>query len=145
MPAGGPDYYALLARGLDLCEAVADIHKALRDQAKRALEAGESLPGYALTSGRATRRWKDESDAVDALIRLGLARADLFDAPALRSPKQIEIRAKARGLKVSPELILSSPSGVSLCRAENARLPPPGRQDIVRGFAEALAAFAAER
>ena len=82
------------------------------------------------------RHWRDESDALAALIALGLVRDDIV-AETMRSPKQVEIRAKARGLKVPPEFIVSHPSGVSLVRAENARAPVPGRDEtravILRG------------
>ena len=56
------------------------------------------MPGYALSAGRAERHWYDESKAIAALQELGLARDDII-AEAMRSPKQVEIRAKARGLK----------------------------------------------
>src|SRR5262249_58084618 len=58
--------------------------------------------------------------------RLGLTRDDVV-AATMRSPKQVELRAKARGLKIPQELIASHPSGVSLTRCENARAPVPGR------------------
>jgi hypothetical protein len=58
--------------------------------------------------------------------------------------KQVEIRAKARGLKVPQELIDSRRSGVSLVRCENARAPMPGRSEIVRTFSAALTAFQKE-
>ena len=73
------------------------------------------------------------------LIKLGLVRDDVL-IETLRSPKQVEIRAKARGLKVPPDMIVSAHSGVSLVRAENAHAPVPGRA-IVRSFTEALSAF----
>jgi hypothetical protein len=138
-PATG-DYLALLAAGLDLFDAVKDIGKALHDQAKAALHAGDSVPGYAFSAGRAVRQCHDEVAAVEALAGLGLARDDVL-VEMLRSPKQVEIRAKARGLKVPNELIVSHPSGVSLVRSENARAPLPGRSEIVRSFSAALTAF----
>ena len=67
-PATG-DYLALLAAGLDLVDAVKDIGKALHDQAKQALHAGDAVPGYALSAGRAVRHWHDEVAAVEALDR----------------------------------------------------------------------------
>ena len=109
-PATG-DYLALLAAGLDLVDAVKDLGTALRDQAKQALHAGDVVPGYALSAGRAVRHWHDEAAAAVTLINLGLARDDVL-VETLRSPKQVEIRAKARGLKVPTELIVSHPSGV---------------------------------
>ena len=57
----------LLADGLDLVDAIKDIRTALHDQAKRALENGDHVPGYALSAGRAERHWRDENAAIDAL------------------------------------------------------------------------------
>ena len=59
----------LLADGLDLVDAVKDIRTALHDQAKRALQSGDLVPGYALSAGRAERHWHDENAAIAALIR----------------------------------------------------------------------------
>jgi hypothetical protein len=144
VPTPGHDgksaYLQALADGLKLVDAVKDIRVALHDQAKRALRDGDVVPGYALSAGRAERFWHDESRATAALLQLGLARDDIV-AEAMRSPKQIELRAKARGLKVPSELIASQRSGVSLVRSENARAPVPGRDDIVRSFSAALEAL----
>jgi uncharacterized protein DUF2800 len=136
-------YLQALAVGLDLVDAIKDIRTALHDQAKRALEQGDSVPGYALSAGRAERQWQDEAAAVDALIGIGLARGDLV-AETMRSPKQVELRAKARGLKIPQGLIVSHRSGVSLVRSENAHVPVPGRNEIARSFSAALEAFEGE-
>jgi len=134
-------YLQLLADGLNLVDAVKDIHTALRDQAKRALEDGDLVPGYTLSAGRATRCWrKNESTTIAALESLGLDRDDVV-AKTLHSPKQIELRAKARGLKIPQELIVSNRSGVSLVRIENAHVPVPGRGELARMLSEALEAF----
>jgi hypothetical protein len=139
-PPAKEAYLQLLADGLDLVDAVKDIGKALHDQTKAALHAGDTVPGYALSAGRAKRRWYNENAAIAALIGLGLARGDVV-AKTMRSPKQVEHRAKARGLKVPQELIASHRSGVSLVRGENARAPVPGRSEIVRSFSAALEAL----
>jgi hypothetical protein len=136
-------YLQLLADGLRLFDVVKDMGSALRDQARRALENGYIVPGYALSAGRAERQWREESAAIAALTRLGLTRDDIV-AEKMRSPKQVELRAKARGLKVPQEFIVSHRSGVSLVRSENARAPVPGRGEIVRSFSEALEAFQEE-
>jgi hypothetical protein len=133
-------YLQLLADGLNLVDAIKDIRIALHDQAKRALENGDLVPGYTLSTGRAERHWRDESAAIAALESLGLTRDDVV-AEAMRSPKQVEFRAKARGLEVPQELIGSRRSGVSLVRSENARAPVPGRSEVVRLFSAALEAF----
>jgi hypothetical protein len=133
-------YLQVLADGLGLVNAVKDLRTALHDQAKAALQNGDAVPGYALSAGRAERRWHNEDAAIGALIRLGLARGDVI-AETVHSPKQVELRAKARGLKVPAELIASRRSGVSLVRSENAHVPVPGRNEIARSFSVALEAF----
>jgi hypothetical protein len=139
-PVDKAAYLQALAVGLDLVDTIKDIRTALHDQAKRALENGDHVPGYALSAGRAERHWHDENAAIGALIRLGLARGDVF-TETVRSPKQVELRAKARGLKVPTELITSNRSGVSLVRVENAHAPMPGRVETARAFSAALEAF----
>jgi hypothetical protein len=143
VPTPGPGkeaYLQALADGLNLVDAIKDLRVALHDQAKHALQSGDVVPGYALSAGRAERHWYDESKAIAALQELGLARDDII-AEAMRSPKQVEIRAKARGLKIPAELIASRRSGVSLVRSENVRAPVPGRSELVRSFTEALEPF----
>lgn len=140
-PATDGAYLQLLADGLNLVDALKDMRAALHDQAKLALENGYAVPGYVLTAGRAERRWRDdEPTAIAALQSLGLSRDDVV-AEAMRSPKQVELRAKARGLKVPSEFIVSTRSGTSLTRVENVHAPMPGRSELVRSFAEALTAF----
>ena len=129
----------MLAAILALADAVKDIIKAAHDQAKQALHTGAVVPGYALSAGRAKRRWHDEIIA-DDLIGLGLARDDVI-AETMRSPKQVELRARARGLKVPQELIVSSRSGTSLVREENVRVPVRGRDEIAQSFSAVLQAF----
>ena len=139
-PADKAAYLQVLADGLELVDASKDLRTALHDQAKHALQNGDNVPGYALSAGRAERRWHNEDAAIGALIRLGLARGDVI-AEIIRSPKQVELRAKARGLKVPAELIASRRSGVSLVRSENVRVPAPGRNEIAQSFSAALEAF----
>jgi hypothetical protein len=142
--AAPPDraaYLQLIAKGLDLIDDVKDLRAALHDQAKAALENGDVVPGYALSAGRAERHWRDdESTTFAALQSLGLTRDDVV-AEEMRSVKQIETRAKARGLKVQQqiqELVVSTRSGTSLTRVENAHAPVRGRGELVRLFSAAL-------
>jgi hypothetical protein len=142
VPAAQPSkeaYLQLLADGLNLVDAVKDISKALHDQAKQALD-GDLVPGFALSSGRAVRTWRDEQAAIGKLIGLGLLRDDVI-AEALRSPKQVELRAKVRGIAIPSEFIVSTRSGTSLVRAENAHVPGPSRAELVRTFTSALEAL----
>jgi len=140
-PADKAAYLQALAAGLDLVDAVKDLRTALHDQAKRALENGDTVPGYALSAGRAERHWRDEIVAQVALLSLGFDHDDIIEAEVMRSPKQIELRAKARGLKIPQELIASARSGVSLVRAENVHASVLGRSETARMFSEALEAF----
>jgi hypothetical protein len=140
-PADKAAYLQALAAGLDLVDAVKDLRTALHEQAKCALESGDTVPGYALSAGRAERYWRDEIVAQVALLSLGFDHDDIIEAEVMRSPKQIELRAKARGLKIPQELIASARSGVSLVRAENVRAPVLGRSETARMFSEALKAF----
>jgi len=133
-------YLRALAAGLDLVDAIKDIRIALHDQAKRALEQGDSVPDYALSAGRAERHWRDENAAFAALQSAGFYYDDVMKAE-MRSPKQVELRARARGLEIPKELIGSRRSGVSLVRSENVRVPVLGRGELARTFSEALKAF----
>jgi hypothetical protein len=133
-------YLQALAAGLELVDAIKDLRTTLHDQAKAALAAGDQVPGFTLSEGRAVRSWQDEAAAAPALLRLGLMRDDVIEE-TLRSPAQVEKRAKARGVKVPKELISSKPSGVSLVKVENARAPVPGRGELARSFSAALEAF----
>jgi hypothetical protein len=134
----------VLAHILDLADKTKEIVKAAHDQAKQALENGDNVPGYTLSAGRQLRNWRDDKAAtVAALQAIGLTRADIVDEE-IRSPKQVELRAKARGLKIPTEFIVSSRSGVSLVRAENARAPALGRVELAQSFSEALKAFQEE-
>jgi hypothetical protein len=138
-------YLNALAAGLAVLDATKEIGTALREQAKAALENGDVVPGYTLSAGRAERHWRDDaSTTLVALESLGLTRDDVV-AEELRSPKQVELRAKARGLKVQEiqELVISRRSGTSLVRSENAHVPAgvPGRDKLVRSFAGALVSY----
>src|SRR5262249_10097205 len=82
-------YLQVLAEGLNLVDAVKNIRTALHDQAKRALENGDDVPGYALSAGRAERHWRDEIAAQVTLLSLGFDRDDIVEAEMMRSPKQL--------------------------------------------------------
>src|SRR5262249_49436656 len=133
-------YLQALATGLDLVDAVKDIRPALHEQAKAALENGDIVPGYTLSAGRAERHWLDENAALATLQSAGFYYDDVMKAE-MRSPKQVELRAKARGLEVPKDLLASRRSRGSLGRGENVRVPVLGRAELARTFSEALATF----
>jgi hypothetical protein len=139
-PADKTAYLQTLAHWLDLQSMVNASYSEVAAQAKRALDNGDEIPGYTLSAGRADRDWCNETVAAATLESLGLARGDIFAEAEMRSPKQIEIRAKARGIKIPKDLIVSSRSGTSLKRIENAHEPVCGRSELARSFTAALAA-----
>ena len=81
-----------------------------------------------------------ENAAFAALQSAGFYYDDVMKAE-MRSPKQVELRAKARGLEIPKELIGSRRSGVLLVRSENVRAPVLGRGELARRFSEALKAL----
>ena len=131
-----------LAAGLDLVDAVKDIRTALARSGQARARGRRSLPGYALSAGRAERHWRDDKPAaIAALTDLGLSSRRLI-AETMRSPKQVELRAKARGLKVPSEFIVSHSlrrlAGAA-SRTRTLRCPAGTRSCGL--FAEALTAF----
>jgi hypothetical protein len=100
-PPAKEAYLRLLASGLDLLDAVKDLRTALHDQAKRALESGDIVPGYTLSGGRAERHWRDEAEVYDALSRLGLIHNDMIEE-TLRSPRQMELSTTLADLLTPP-------------------------------------------
>jgi hypothetical protein len=128
-------------RARSICPAhtapLLDLSKFMMPAPGSASGYGDTVPGYALSTGRAERRWHNETAAIAALWRLGPDYDDII-IETMSSPKQVEVRAKARGLKVPPKFIGSRRSNVSLLRCENAYAPVPGRSEIARSFSAAL-------
>lgn len=72
---------------------------AVREFAYQAALRGEEIPGFKVVEKRATRKWKDEAAASDALA----ASPACFTEPELRSPAQVE---KVVGKKKFKSLLL---------------------------------------
>lgn len=81
-----------------------DWASAMRAQAQGMLERGESVAGFKLVERRANRKWTDEEQASTALVSLGYKPKDIYVAPELKSPAQIE-----KLLKKKPFAELMSP------------------------------------
>ena len=94
-PPSKDAYLQLLADGLDLVDAIKDIRTALHDQAKRALENGDIVPGYALSAGRAERHWRDENAAIAALRASALPATTFSPRPCARRNKSSSARKRA--------------------------------------------------
>lgn len=65
------------------------------------LDRGEEVPGWKLVPKRASRKWKDEGEVIDALTEMGLEDDSLY-VRKLVSPAQAEKALKA--IKVKPQL-----------------------------------------
>lgn len=57
---------------------------------QRELENGNEVPGWKLVRGKSKRKWLSETAVKDTFNELGIAEDDLFVAPKLKSPAQIE-------------------------------------------------------
>ena len=88
----------------------------VRDYVKDLLRQGQTVPGYKLVQGRATRKWTDEKLVVDTLP------ASVIYEHKLRSPAQAEKALKAIGADPKQILpLISETRGVSLAPAEDPR------------------------
>jgi Protein of unknown function (DUF2800) len=131
-------YGQLLASLLEARDALRPLWKAAEDQARAFLDLGYAVPGFCLSEGRASRKWRDnDADTTAALMQLGLIPDQIFEK-AMRTPAAMEKYAKTRGLKIPQELIVTGHSGTALKRIENAPHPALGTGEAVRLFAEAL-------
>ena len=92
----------LLAAGLDLVDAVKDIGKALRDQAKQALHAGDVVPGYTLSAGRAVRHWHDETAAVGDPASVSGSPATTFSSRRCARPSRSKSAPRPAASKSQP-------------------------------------------
>jgi hypothetical protein len=111
--------------------------RALRAHAHAELEAGRAMPGWKLVPKRATRRWRDEEQAVVDLQALGVPEDELI-ARKLKSPAQVEkllgsgrkheiadlVVAESGGTTLAPQTD-PRPSLLSGAAAEFAALPRP--------------------
>lgn len=99
---------------------VEDWVKGARKLLQEKLEAGDTVPGYKLVAKRATRIWSDpEKVKAWALLDAGLKESDIYTAPELISPAQVE---KLVGKKNLPaELTASVSSGYTLASESSTR------------------------
>lgn len=125
-----------LAEALRLADHAEAWAKAVREFAYAEATRGREPPGFKLVAKRATRKWVDESLVEAALQKNGLAAADIHEAPALKSPAQIEklIGKKAFG-SFEAEYVVKESTG-------NALVPVTDPRPAVRVF-DAAAEFPA--
>ena len=116
----GPEGYDpfVLAEALQRISMVEERIKALREFAYAEAMAGRVPPGHKLVAKRATRKWAD-ADKVKAI-----AAPEWYEAPALRSPAQLEklLGKKAFG-PIASEHVTQQSSGYTLVAESDARAP----------------------
>ena len=85
------------------------------------MERHEEVPGYHLARGRGSRRWHDEAEAAEKLIRLGLEVADIYPPSKLISPSQAEkLYGKKKDLA---DLIEYIPGGPCITKRSEGKDP----------------------
>lgn len=108
---------------LDRAEMVETWIRAVRAEVSHRLDCGRDVAGWKLTPKRAVRRWRADIDVVDALVAGGVADDQLFDEPALRSPRQVEKVLRKIGASTSllDALVTRESSGTTLVRSDDPR------------------------
>ena len=108
--------------------------KAVQEHAHKQATEGNMPTGFKLVDKRAMRKWKDESDAEDAiLIDLGLSLADAMVEPKLKSPAQIEaIAGKKAFAEIAAENVVKKSSGTNLVPLSDKR--PAAKADAETEF-----------
>jgi len=91
----------------------------LRALALQVLESGNPVPGYKLVQKRATRQWKDEESAKQALLK-HLSMTDVMET-YLVSPAQAEKKLKKLKLPLPDDQIISVSSGTTLAPESDPR------------------------
>ncbi|SOD41361.1 DUF2800 domain-containing protein [Nitrosovibrio sp. Nv4] len=108
---------AKLKLALDSREVVKAWLKAVDEFAYAEAEAGRTPPGYKLVAKRATRKWRNEGDAMTALQGKGVA-TSAFMETAIKSPAQLE---KLLGKGFIDELVVAESSGHTLAPESDKR------------------------
>jgi hypothetical protein len=71
----------------------------LYEDALRAAEGGDEVPGWKIGEGRRQYRWRNPDTVADALDMLGLPEDEIYDEPSVRSPAQVKKVLRKHGLK----------------------------------------------
>lgn len=84
------------------------------------LKSGAEVPGWKLVQKRATRVWSDPAKVEEwALLEAGLDKADIYTAPELKSPAQLETLVGKKAFPAS--LTVSVSSGYNLAPASSSK------------------------
>jgi hypothetical protein len=95
--------------------------KSVREFAYEQKEHGKPVPGWKLVEKRATRRWRDEAAAVQALLAYGLDEDQIYKPKALKTPPQIEKVVGKAGKDDIVDLWVAESSGHTLVPESDKR------------------------
>lgn len=113
----------VLAQKLDALDMIEDWIKAVRARAHELAEQGVEIPNYILVPKTGREKWAEDAEAKAAAIaeRAGLRAEQVFNAPKIRTPKQVrDALAKAKAdeaLREIKELSFTPENGSNLVRA----------------------------
>ena len=94
--------------------------KNVRQFAYNEHQHGRHIPAHKLVEKRATRKWKDEDEAVKVLEAAALDEDDIFQTK-LRTPAQIEKVLGKENKEVLEDLVVSESSGLTLVHETDKR------------------------
>lgn len=109
-----------LAEALELADVVETWVSSVRSFAYQEADRGRSPPGWKLVDKRATRRWRDEQQAMTLLFEYGLDDPDLFERK-MRTPAAIEKLIGKDGKELLDNLTTKESSGTTLARESDSR------------------------
>lgn len=95
--------------------------KTVREFAYGEAEHGRTPPGWKLVEKRATRKWRNESDAEDVLSEAGLLPDEIYEPPALKSPAKIEKLLGKEDRALLNDLVTKESSGYTLAPESDKR------------------------
>lgn len=113
---------AELSKTLHLLPAIKAWVKSVEEFAFNESQHGRIPPGFKLVPKRATRKWRDEDEARTYLaLELGLNDIDVFKAPSLKTPAQIEALLSKEDKKKLEDIVLKESSGSTLAPETDKR------------------------
>ena len=99
-----------LASAMDLLPMLESFIKSTREEATRVMqELGSEIPGYKLVAKKELRKFADPFKTAAALTSAGVK--DIYAAPSLKTPAQLDKVLKAEGLEFDFTPWLKAPSG----------------------------------
>ena len=118
---------------VSLASELEDWAKAVTALAHQELEKGRPVTGWKLVQKRATRQWRDETQAALVFRSIGCKPAEIYESKMI-SPAQADKLLKAKGAPKAAldEVIVSRSSGTTLAPVSDSR------PEVKSGFSGAL-------